>query len=106
MQRKKSFFVYASAISIVGVLVPLSATPGFARQAKNATQNSGYQLQSAASSYAYEPQTVAMIARRGHDQCWIATDASRPYGYMGSCANPLAYDPSLSPTYNGELHGE
>lgn len=104
MQRMKSFLVYASAISIVGVLVPLSATPGFARQAKNATQNSGYQLQSAASSYAYEPQTVAMTARRG--QCWISTDASRPYGYTDSCANPLAQDPALSPTYNGELHGE
>ena len=83
-----------------------SATPGFARQAKNTIQNNSYQLQSASSSYAYEPQTVAMIARRGHGQCWIATDASRPYGYTGSCANPLAYDPSLSPTYNGELHGE
>jgi hypothetical protein len=104
MQRKKSFFVYASAISIVGVLVPLSATPGFAREAKNAAQNSSYQLQSASSSYAYEPQTAAMTARRG--QCWIATDASRPFGYTGSCANPLAYDPALSPTYNGELHGD
>ena len=104
MQRKKSFFVYASAIGIVGVLVPLSATPGFARQAKNTVQDNGYQLQSASSSYAYEPQTVAMTARRG--QCWIATDASRPYGYMDTCANPLAYDPALSPTYNGELHGE
>jgi hypothetical protein len=103
MQWKKSFFMYASAISIVGVLVPVSATPGFARQAKNAAQN-GYQLQSAGSSYAYEPQAVAMSAR--HGQCWIATDASRPYGYMDSCANPLAYDPALSPTYNGELHGE
>jgi len=104
MQQKKSFFAYALAISIVGVLVPVSATPGFARQAKNATQNSSYQLQSASSSYAYEPQTVAMTARRG--QCWIATDASRPFGYTGSCANPLAYDPALSPTYNGELHGD
>ena len=104
MQRKKSFFVYASAISIVGVLLPLSASPGFARQVKNDVQNSGYQLQSAASSYAYEPQTVAMTSRRG--QCWIATDPNRPYGYLDTCANPLAYDPSLSPTYNGELHGE
>ncbi len=74
------------------------STPGFARQARNAVQDNGYQLQSATSSYAYEPQTVAMTSRRG--QCWIATDASRPYGYMGTCANPLAYDPSLSPTYN------
>jgi hypothetical protein len=104
MQQKKSFFAYALAISIVGVLVPVSATSGFARQAKNATLNSGYQLQSASSSYAYEPQTVAMSARRG--QCWISTDASRPYGYMDTCANPLAYDPALNPTYNGELHGE
>lgn len=104
MQRKKSFFVYASAISIVGIVLPLSATPGFARQAKNAVQNGSYQLQSATSSYAYEPQTVAMIARRG--QCWISTDANRPYGYMDSCANPLAYDPALNPIYNGELHGE
>jgi hypothetical protein len=103
MQRKKSFFVYASAISIVGVLLPLSVTPGFARQAKNTSQNSGYQLQGAASSYAYEPQTFAMTKR---GQCWIATDASRPYGYMDSCSNPLAFDPALSPTYNGELHGE
>jgi hypothetical protein len=104
MQRKKSFFVYASAIGIFSVLVPLSATPGFARQAKNATQISSYQLQSASSSYAYEPQTVAMTARRG--QCWIATDAVRPFGYTDTCANPLAHDPSLSPIYNGELHGE
>jgi hypothetical protein len=104
MQRKKKFFVYASAISIVGVILPLTVTPGFARQARNAVQDSGYQLQSATSSYAYEPRTVAMTSRRG--QCWIAADASRPYGYMGSCANPLAADPALSPTYNGELHGE
>ena len=104
MQRKKSFFVYASAISIIGVLLPLSSTPGVARQVKNATQNNGYQLQSAAATYAYEPQTVATTARRG--QCWISTDANRPYGYMGSCADPLAFDPALSPTYNGELHGE
>ena len=104
MQRKKSFFVHATAISIVGVLLPLSATPGVARQVKSAPQNSGYQLQSAASSYAYEPQAIAMISRRG--QCWIATDPNRPYGYMDSCANPLAFDPALSPTYSGELHGE
>ena len=103
MQRKKSFFVYASAISLAGVLQPLSATPGIARQAKSATQNSGYQL-SAASSYAYEPQIVAVTSRRG--QCWISTDANRPYGYMDTCTNPLAFDPALSPTYYGELHGE
>jgi hypothetical protein len=104
MQQKKSFFAYALAISIVGVLVPMAVTPGFAREAKNAAQNNRYQLQSAASSYAYEPQTVAMRARRG--QCWIQTDASRPYGYMDSCANPLAYDPALNPIYDGGLHGE
>ncbi len=104
MQRKNSFFVYASAVSIVGVLVSLSATPGFARQARNATQSNGYQLQSAANSYAYEPQAVAMAARGG--QCWIATDASRPYGYMDTCANPSAYDPALNPTYDSALHGE
>ena len=104
MQRKKSFFVYASAISIVGVLVPLSATPGFAREARNAMQTSSYQLQSASSSYAYEPRTVTITGRRG--QCWIATDAARPYGFVGACANPLARDPSLNPVYDGELHGE
>ena len=104
MQHKKSFLVYASAISIVGVLVPLSVTPGFARQVKNTTQNSNYQMQVASSSYAYEPQTVTMATRRG--QCWISTDASRPFGYTDSCANPLAHDPALSPTYNGELHGD
>jgi hypothetical protein len=104
MQRKNSFFVYASAVSIVGVVLPLSTTPGFARQARSATQSNGYQLQSAANSYAYEPRAVAMLARRG--QCWIATDASRPYGYMDTCANPLAYDPALSPTYDSGLHGE
>ena len=103
MQRKKSIIVYASAISIVGMILPLSATPGIARQARNATQNSGYQL-AAASSYAYEPQTAAMTSGRG--RCWISTDASRPYGYMDTCANPLAFDPALSPTYNGVLHGE
>ena len=104
MQRKKSLFVYASAISIVGALLPLSTTPGFARDAKATLQNAGYQQQSAASSYAYEPRTVAGVGRRG--QCWISTDANRPYGYMDTCANPLAFDPALSPTYNGELHGE
>jgi hypothetical protein len=104
MQRKKSIFVYASAISVVGVLVTLSATPGIARQVKTTTQYASYQQQAAASSYAYEPQAVAMGSRRG--QCWIATDASRPFGYTGSCGNPLAYDPALSPTYNGELHGD
>ncbi len=65
-----------------------------------------YQMQSAGSSYAYEPQTV------GHESPAMPVldrdDASRPYGYMGKKVrrNPLAYDPSLSPTYNGLLHGE
>src|SRR5215471_18361250 len=110
MQRKKSIFVYASAISIVGALVPLSATPGFARQVKAVDPDNMYQVQSAASSYAYEPRGayesrgVPIIARRG--QCWIATDAARPYGFIGACANPLARDPSLNPVYDGELHGE
>jgi len=104
MQQKKSFFAFALTTGLAGILVATSATPGLARQAKNTTSNSGYQLQSAASSYAYEPQTASMANRSG--QCWIATDPNRPYGYMDSCANPLAYDPALNPIYNGELHGE
>lgn len=102
MQQEKSFFTLATAIA--AMLVATSVTPGLARQAKNPTYNSGYQLQSAASSYAYEPQAISMASRRG--QCWIVTDASRPYGYMDSCANPLAYDPTLDPIYYGGLHGE
>ena len=95
--QKKSFFVYAS---VVAVLVTSPITPGLARQVQKATNMDSYQLQSASSSYAFEPQTRGTTIRSG--RCWIATDASRSYGYMDSCANPLARDPSLDPTYNPE----
>lgn len=55
--------------------------------------------QSANSSYAFAPRENAGPR---YGQCWIATDASRPYGYAGSCANPRVRDPSLDPTYNPE----
>ena len=95
--QKKSFLAYAS---IVAVLVTSSVTPSLARQAQKATNTNSYQLQSASSSYAFEPQTTGTTSR--HSRCWISTDASRGYGYMDSCANPLAQDPSLDPTYNPE----
>lgn len=93
----KSYFTFAS---VAAVLAATSITPGLARQAQKATNVAGYQVQSASSSYAFAPQTIATMNR--HGQCWIATDASRGYGYMGSCANPLAHDPSLDPNYNPE----
>jgi hypothetical protein len=104
MQRKKPFFAYALAAGIAGVFAIVSATPGLARQVHKTTGMTSYQLQSASSSYALAPQTASMANRNG--QCWIATDASRGFGYTDSCANPLARDPSLDPTYNGLLHGE
>jgi hypothetical protein len=99
--HKKSFVSYAS---IVALTTAISATPGLARDSQKTTAMTANQMQSASSSYAFAPQTVAHAAQNG--QCWIATDANRPYGYSGTCANPLAHDPSLDPTYNGELHGE
>ncbi len=98
--HKKSFISYAS---IVALTTAIAVTPGVARQAQKTTAMTASQMQSASSSYAFAPQTVA---HRQNGQCWIATDANRPYGYSGACANPLARDPSLDPTYNGELHGE
>jgi hypothetical protein len=95
--QKKLFFAYAS---VVAVLVTSPVTPGLARQAQKATNMDSYQLQSASSSYASAPQTTGTTIRSG--RCWIATDASRGFGYMGSCANPLARDPSLDPSYNPE----
>lgn len=95
--QMKSFLAHAGIVALVAVT---SAAPGLARQAQKTTDTTGYQLQSASSSYASAPQGVAATSRSG--QCWIAADASRPYGYMGSCANPLAQDPSLDPTYNPE----
>jgi hypothetical protein len=102
--QMKSFFNYALAVGIVGALAVASASPSFARQARKATQMGSYQLQSAESSYAYAYESRRGVPGRG-GQCWIATDANRPFGYMDSCANPLAYDPALDPTYDGTLHG-
>ena len=99
--QKKSYFAFAGIISL---MTAISVTPGLARQAQKSTNMTSYQLQSASSSYAFAPQTVATTSRSR--QCWIATDASRPYGYMDTCANPLTYDPALNPVYYGELHGE
>ena len=95
--QMKSFLVHAGVIALVAVT---SVTPGLARQAQKMTNTDNYQLQSASSSYASAPQKVGATSRSG--QCWIAADASRPYGYFGSCANPLVQDPALDPTYNPE----
>lgn len=104
MQRKKSFFAYALTAGIAGVFAVASVSPGLARQVHKTSNMTNYQLQSASSSYALAPQTVFMGSCSG--QCWIATDASRGFGYTDFCANPLARDPSLDPTYNGSLHGD
>ena len=104
MQRKKSFFACALAAGIAGLFAVASGTPGLARQVHKTSNMTNYQLQSASSSYALAPQTAAMASRNG--QCWIATDGSRGFGYADTCANPLARDPSLDPTYNGSLHGD
>jgi hypothetical protein len=92
--QKKSSLVYAIATGVVVVLV---ATPAFARQAQKSNNMNGNQLQAASTSYALAPQ-IGTVNRSG--QCWIATDSSRGFGYAASCANPLAQDPSLNPTYN------
>lgn len=92
--QKKTFFAYAIAIAGIVILSGAAVTPVLSREAQNAMNATAYQLQSADSSYAYVPQQVDTGPRYG--QCWIATDSSRP------CANPLASDPSLDPTYNPE----
>jgi hypothetical protein len=92
--QKKSSLVYAIATGVVVVLV---ATPAFARQSQKANNMNGSQLQAASTSYALAPQ-IATGNRFG--QCWIATDSSRGFGYAGACADPLAHDPALNPTYN------
>ena len=95
--QKKTFFAYAIAIAGIVILSAAAGTPALAREAQKARNATTYQLQSADSSYAYAPQQG--YAGRRYGQCWIATDSSRPFGYRGSCANPLARDP-LDPTYN------
>ncbi len=95
--QMKSILAHAG----IAVLVATTwVTPGLARQAQKTMNPDSYQLQSGSSSYAFAPSQVGTTSRAG--QCWIAADASRPYGYMGSCANPLVQDPSLDPTYNPE----
>ena len=98
--QKKSFFAYEIAIAGIVILSSVAVTPALSREPQKAMNATTYQLQSANSSYAFAPQQVYAGPRYG--QCWIATDSSRPYGYRGSCANPLASDPSLDPTYNPE----
>ena len=104
MQQKKTFFAHALAAGVAGMLVVVSTAPVMARQAQRTMTPAGYEVQSAASSYAFAPQIVS--ARTRYGQCWIATDASRPYGYVDTCANPLAHDPALDPGYNGTLQGD
>jgi len=104
MQQKKTFFAHALAVGLSGILVVAATAPVTARQVQKTMTSANYQVQSAASSYAFAPQIVS--ARTRYGQCWIATDASRPYGYVDTCANPLAHDPSLDPTYNGTLQGD
>jgi hypothetical protein len=99
--QKKTFFAYAIAVAGIIILNGASVIPALSRDGQKAMNTTtGYQLQSANSSYAFAPQQAYAGPRSG--QCWIATDSSRPYGYTGSCANPLAQDPSLDPTYNPE----
>jgi len=98
--QKKTFFAYAIAIAGIVILSGAAVKPAVSRDAKKAMNATAYQLQSADSSYASVPQQMYAGPRYG--QCWIATDSSRPYGYRGSCANPLVSDPSLDPTYNPE----
>ena len=97
--QKKSIFAYAIAIAGIVILSGASAIPALSREAQKAMNATTYQLQSANSSYAFAPRENTGPR---YGQCWIATDSSRPYGYTGSCASPLAQDPSLNPTYNPE----
>jgi hypothetical protein len=97
--QKKSIFAYAIAIAGVVILSGAAVTPALSREAQKAINATTYQLQSANSSYAFAPRENTGPR---YGQCWIATDASRPYGYSGSCASPLVRDPSLDPTYNPE----
>jgi hypothetical protein len=102
--QKRSFF--APAIAFAGIVILSGASVALAapREAQRMMHNNNYQLQSGSSSYAFAPQSVGANSRYG--QCWIATDANRPFGYMDSCANPLAYDPALNPAYDATLHGD
>jgi hypothetical protein len=96
--QKKTFFAYAIAVAGIVILSGAAVTPALAREAQKAVNAGAYQLQSANAAYGYAPQQAYAGTRYG--QCWIATDFSRGYGYNGSCANPLARDPDLDPTYN------
>jgi hypothetical protein len=102
--QKRSFF--APSIAFAGIVILSGASVSLAapREAQRMMHNNNYQLQSGSSSYAFAPQSVGANSRYG--QCWIATDANRPFGYMDSCANPLAYDPALNPAYDATLHGD
>lgn len=102
--QKRSFF--APAIAFAGIVILSGASVSLAapREAQRMMHNNNYQLQSGSSSYAFAPQSVGANSRYG--QCWIATDANRPFGYMDSCANPLAYDPALNPAYDATSHGD
>lgn len=103
--QKRSFFAPAIAIAGIVILSGASVTLAAPRgEAQRTMYNNNNQLQSGSSSYAFAPQSVGASSRYG--QCWIATDANRPYGYMDSCANPLAYDPALNPAYDATLHGD
>jgi hypothetical protein len=97
--QTKSFFAYAIAIAGVVILSGAAVTPAVSREVQKAMNATTSQLQSANSSYAFAPRENAGTR---YGQCWIATDASRPFGYAGSCANPRVRDPSLDPTYNPE----
>src|SRR4029078_13413394 len=97
--QKKSIFAYANANAGVVILSGAAVTPALSREAQKAMNATTYQLQSDNSSYAFAPRENT---GQRDGQCWIATDASRPYGLSGSCASPLVRDPSLDPTYNPE----
>ncbi len=98
--QKKSFFAYAIAVAGIVIVTAAAATSALSQEAQKMTSPNSYRTQSVTSSYAYVPQQAGASTRKS--QCWIATDFSRGYGYLDSCANPLARDPSLDPTYNPE----
>jgi len=94
---QKLFNKHALMAGLAGALIVVAASPSFARQARNPN---AMNQNTAAEAYAYEPQQDTTGAVTRHGQCWIATDYVRGYGYFGSCANPLAQNPNLDPTYN------
>jgi hypothetical protein len=94
---QKLFSKHALLAGLAGALVIVAASPSFARHPRNPN---AMNRNTAAEAYAYEPRQDHTGAVTHQGQCWIATDYIRGFGYSGACANPLAQNPSLDPTYN------